>query len=80
MEALATRTVSTALSFIPEKLRSDTLFITIDDNLQSKYGDKLYCYSKHFDHEQKTGNQYLNDHYFVSVILNIPLHHQDKIT
>jgi len=79
IDALAIKTASIALSLIPEELRTDTLFITIDDTLQSKYGDKFDCYSKHFDHTQKTGSQYLNGHCFVSLMLNIPLYYHDNV-
>ncbi|WP_242661369.1 IS701 family transposase [Alkaliphilus metalliredigens] len=78
IEALTTITVSIALSLIPEKLRQNTLFITIDDTLQAKYGAKFDCYAKHFDHTKKNGTKYLNGHCFVSVVLNIPLYYQDK--
>ncbi|ABR48408.1 hypothetical protein Amet_2250 [Alkaliphilus metalliredigens QYMF] len=78
IEALTTITVSIALSLIPEKLRQNTLFITIDDTLQAKYGAKFDCYVKHFDHTKKNGTKYLNGHCFVSVVLNIPLYYQDK--
>nr|WP_242661399.1 hypothetical protein [Alkaliphilus metalliredigens] len=79
VEALTTTTVSIALSLIPEELRESTLFITIDDTLQSKYGNKFDCYAKHFDHTRKTGSQYLKGHCFVSVVLNIPLYCQNKV-
>lgn len=79
IEILATTTVSILLSLIPEELRGNTLFITIDDTLQAKYGDKFDCYAKHFDHTQKTGNQYLNGHCFVCVMINIPLYYGKEV-
>ncbi|KXG77286.1 hypothetical protein AN619_05120 [Thermotalea metallivorans] len=60
-------------------MRGNTLFITIDDTLQAKYGDKFDCYAKHFDHTQKTGNQYLNGHCFVCVMINIPLYYGKEV-
>ncbi len=79
IEALTFTTVAIALSLIPKELSNTTLFITIDDTLQAKYGDKFDCYSKFFDHAKKTGNQYLNGHCFVSLVLNIPLYYKDNV-
>lgn len=76
---LIVTTLSIALSLIPKELTGNTLFITIDDTLQAKYGSKFECYSKHFDHTRKTGSQYLNAHCFVSIMLNIPLSCQGKV-
>jgi hypothetical protein len=78
-EKLSVITTSIALTLIPEELRNTTLFITIDDTLQAKYGDKFDCYSKLFDHAKKTGSQYLNGHCFVSLVLNLPLIHKGKV-
>lgn len=79
VESLTIITVSIALALIPEELRSNTLFITIDDTLQAKFGGKFDCYSKLFDHAKKTGNQYLNGHCFVSLVINIPLYYKGKV-
>lgn len=72
-------TVSIALSLIPEELKKSTIFITIDDTLQAKYGDKFDCYTKLFDHSKKGKNKYMKGHCFVSVVLNIPLFHDGKV-
>lgn len=77
--ALTRITVSIALSLIPEELKNSTIFITIDDTLEAKYGNKFDCYYKLFDHSKKEKNKYLNGHCFVSVVLNIPLSHRDKV-
>lgn len=79
IEKLSVITASIALTLIPEDLRNTTLFVTIDDTLQAKYGDRFDCYSKLFDHTKKTGNQYLNGHCFVSLVLNLPLKYKGKI-
>lgn len=67
-------TVKIALSLIPEELRSfATVFLTIDDTLQAKYGRKFDCYFHLFDHTNKNGSSYLDGHCFVSLVINIPL-------
>lgn len=71
-------TVGIVLSLIPEVLKGTTIFITIDDTLQAKFGNKFDCYFKHFDHTSKSGNAYLNGHCFVSLAINIPLNYMGK--
>lgn len=79
VRALTAVTVSIALSLIPEKLKNLTIFITIDDTLQAKFGNKFDCYYKLFDHAKKTGNKYLNGHCFVAMVINIPLYHREEV-
>lgn len=71
-------TVGIVISLIPENLKESTIFLTIDDTLQAKFGDHFDCYFKHFDHTNKSGNAYLNGHCFVSLAINIPLYYQGK--
>lgn len=67
-------TVKIALSLIPDDLKPyATIFLSTDDTLQEKFGDKFDCYSKLFDHTSKNGSNYLNGHCFVSLVINIPL-------
>lgn len=77
-EELMKITVGIVVSLIPKYLKDTTVFLTIDDTLQSKFGKKFDCYYKHFDHTKKSGNSYLNGHCFVSLVINIPLHYQGK--
>lgn len=72
-------TVSIVLSLIPEKLKDSTIFITIDDTLEAKYGDKFECCSRLFDHSKKEKNKYINGHCFVCAVLNIPLYHDGRL-
>ncbi|MGL4874681.1 MAG: IS701 family transposase [Clostridium sp.] len=71
---LAKSTLKTALKIIPEELKGkSSIYLIIDDTLQSKHGKKFDCYSKLFDHTAKNGTSYLNGHCFVSLALAIPV-------
>lgn len=73
-DALLTTTVKIALSLISDEMKQyTTIFLTIDDTLQSKFGNKFDCYYKLFDHTSKNGTPYLNGHCFVSLVINIPV-------
>lgn len=78
MEELMKITVGIVVSLIPKTLKDTTVFITIDDTLQAKFGNKFDCYLKHFDHTNKSGKSYLNGHCFVLLVINIPLHYQGQ--
>jgi hypothetical protein len=79
LDLLTKTTVKIVLSMIPEEIKeSMTVFLTIDDTLQGKFGTKFDCYQKHFDHANKTGSKYLNGHCFVSLVVNIPLPNSDN--
>ena len=74
IDMLTTCTIKIAISLIPEEIKENmTIFLTIDDTLQSKFGTKFDCYFHLFDHTNKTGNSYLDGHCFVSLVVNIPL-------
>ncbi len=77
-EELIKITVGIAIALIPDDLKNSTVFLTIDDTLQAKFGDCFDCYFQHFDHANKTGNSYLKGHCFVSLAINIPLYYQGK--
>ena len=49
------------------------LVLSIDDTLVEKYGEHFACYSKLFDHAAHHGNNYLNGHCFVSLMLSVPV-------
>jgi len=77
-EELIKVTVGIAVALIPDTLKHSTVFLTVDDTLQAKFGDRFDCYFQHFDHANKTGNSYLKGHCFVSLVINIPLSYQGK--
>jgi hypothetical protein len=73
-ELLLQTTVKISLSIIPEELKPfATIFLTTDDTLQAKFGQKFDCYFHLFDHTNKNGSSYLDGHCFVSLVINIPL-------
>ena len=49
------------------------LVLSIDDTLVEKYGEKFEYYGKLFDHAAHHGNNYLNGHCFVSLMLSVPV-------
>ena len=60
-------TASMALNLIPESLRSQPVFLCIDDTMAAKFGKKFDNVSKLFDHAAHNGSNYLNGHCFVSL-------------
>lgn len=77
---LAIATINVSLKFIPDELkRSLTIYLIIDDTLQSKFGKNFDCYGKLFDHTNKNGSNYLNGHCFVCLAIAIPILHNQKI-
>ncbi len=66
-------TASVALKLIPEILRSQPVFLCIDDTMVSKFGKKFEHVSKLFDHATHNGSNYLNGHCFVSLMLCVPV-------
>ena len=72
-------TVTIALSVIPNTLRSQPIFLCIDDTMVAKYGTKFEDVSKLFDHAAHQGSSYLHGHCFVSLLLCIPVWRKEKI-
>ena len=72
-------TASIALKLIPGHLKSQPVFLCIDDTLVAKSGKKFEDVSKLFDHAAHNGSNYLNGHCFVSLMLCIPVWHRQKI-
>ena len=71
---LATATINIAMSLIPDDIKSSlTIYLIVDDTLQSKFGTKFECYGKLFDHTSKNGTHYLNGHCFVCLAIAIPI-------
>lgn len=72
-------TASMALNLIPESLRSQPVFLCIDDTMAAKFGKKFDNVSKLFDHAAHNGSNYLNGHCFVSLMLCVPVWRKHRI-
>ena len=72
-------TARMALNLIPQGLRSQPIFLCIDDTMVSKFGKTFENVSKLFDHAAHNGSNYLNGHCFVSVMLCVPLWNKNTI-
>ncbi|SNY27746.1 transposase, IS4 family [Orenia metallireducens] len=79
IEKLMICTLRIVLDLINVSQRDTTIFLSIDDTLQAKYGNKFDCHYKLFDHTSRTGSSYLKGHCFVSLVINIPLKYKGKI-
>lgn len=66
-------TARMALSLVPQSLRSQPVFLCIDDTMSAKFGKKFENVSKLFDHAAHNGSNYLNGHCFVSLMLCVPV-------
>ena len=73
-------TAKLALRLVPEALKSQPLFLCIDDTMVSKFGKKFEDVSKLFDHAAHNGSNYLNGHCFVSLMLCVPVWNRDRIS
>ena len=71
-------TAKIALHLIPESLKSQPVFICIDDTMVSKFGLKFENVSKLFAPAAHNGSNYLNGHCFVILMLCIPVWNHDK--
>ena len=65
--------------FINELKDSLTIYLIVDDTIQSKFITQFYCYSKLFDHMSNNVSNYLNRHYFVCLAIAIPVMYNKKI-
>lgn len=72
-EAWRNVTVSKSLRAVPEQLGSQPLFLSIDDTMVEKSGEKFELRSKLFDHAAHNGSNYLNGHCMVSILLSFPV-------
>ncbi len=66
-------TVSKALKAVPAQLELQPLFLSIDDTMVEKEGEKFELRSKLFDHAAHNGSNYLNGHCMVSILLTFPV-------
>ena len=66
-------TVSKAPRMIPPSLEQQPLFLSIDDTMVEKEGEKFELRSRLFDHAAHNGSNYLNGHCMVSIMLSFPV-------
>ena len=66
-------TLSKALKAVPGRLAAQPLFLSIDDTMVEKEGDKFELRSRLFDHAAHNGSNYLNGHCMVSILLSFPV-------
>ncbi len=66
-------TTRTVLKLVPELLKTQPVFLCIDDTMVPKFGRKFENVSKLFDHAAHNGSNYLNGHCFVSIMLCVPV-------
>jgi len=72
-------TAAMSLQLIPENLKSQPVFLCIDDTIAAKFGKKFEDVSKLFDHAAHNGSNYLNGHCFVSLMLCVPVWKKQRI-
>lgn len=72
-------TASMALNLIADELKSQPVFLCLDDTMVSKFGKQFENVSKLFDHAAHNGSNYLNGHCFVSLMLCIPVWKEGKM-
>lgn len=73
-------TAKIALNLIPDTLKSQPVFLCVDDTMLSKFGEKFENVSKLFDHAAHNGSNYLKGHCFVSVMLCVPVWNNSKVS
>jgi len=73
-------TARIALKLIPDSLKTQPVFLCIDDTMIPKSGTKFANVSKLFDHAAHNSSSYLNGHCFVSVMLCVPVWNHDKVS
>lgn len=67
-------TARTAISLIPvEYIEHTSIYLSIDDTLQPKFGEKFDNKYKLFDHAKHSGNTFMNGHCIVSMTISIPI-------
>ena len=72
-------TVPKALRAVPGPLEMQPLFLSIDDTMVEKEGEKFELRSKLFDHAAHNGSNYLNGHCMVSILLSFPVMNDGSI-
>ena len=79
-ETFSVPTADTLFLLIPDSLRTQPVFLCVDDAMVSKFGTKFENVSKLFDHAAHNGSNYLNGHCFVSAMLCVPVWNHDKVS
>ena len=69
-----------ARKLVPDSLKTQPVFLCIDDTMVAKSGKKFENVSTLFDHAAHNGSNYLNGHCFVSVMLCVPVWNHDKVS
>ena len=72
-EAWGRVTAAKALKAVPEPLEPQPLFLSIDDTMVEKKGERFELRSRLFDHAAHNGSNYLNGHCMVSILLSFPV-------
>lgn len=72
-------TAALALKLVPSQLRSQLVFLCVDDTMVSKFGTKFENVSNLFDHAAHYGSNYLSGHCFVSLMLCVPVRAGRKV-
>lgn len=72
-------TANMALNLVADELKSQPIFLCLDDTMVSKFGKQFENVSKLFDHAAHNGSNYLNGHCFVSLMLCVPVWKEDKM-
>ena len=73
-------TARTALHLITDLLKTQPVFLCIDDTMVTKFGTKFENVLKLFDHAAHNGSNYLNGHCFVSLMLCVPVWKHNRIS
>ncbi|MFR2755426.1 MAG: hypothetical protein ACLTC0_07530 [Eisenbergiella massiliensis] len=73
-------TTKMALNLIPDTLKSQSVFLCVNDTMISKFGEKFENVSKLFDHAAHNDSNYLNGYCFVSVMLCVPVWNNSKVS
>lgn len=72
-------TATMALKLVPKSLEVQPVFLYVDDTMVPKFGKKFEDASKLFDHATHNGSGYLNGHYFVNLMLCVPVWEKGSI-
>ena len=73
-------TASMAFRLVLDSLRTQPVFLCIDDTIVPKSGTKFEDVSILFDHAAHRDSSYLNGHCFISLMLCVPVWKADKIS
>ena len=72
-------TTHIALKLIPDDLKSQPVFLCVDDTMIAKSSKRFENIALLFDHAAHNGSNYLNGHCFVSLMLRIPVWNKPQI-